>query len=131
MTTLWTIVCIIICALNVTLFFKVWGMCDNVKRLTEHFCGVDEFSAIKKPSLLDFTSGKEARKALVADLRAIAKKAQGLTTEDYERIYGSNPDTEIAELITEYKKVYKNLGESFPEDLAKVKSIEDLWDMFD
>jgi hypothetical protein len=123
-------VCIIVCALNVTLFFKVWGMCDNVKRLTEHFCEVDEFSAMK-PSLLDFTSGKEARNALVADLRAIAKKAQGLTTEDYERIYGSNPDTEIAELIAEYKKVYKNLGESFPGDLAKVKSIEDLWDMFD
>lgn len=28
--------------LNVKLFFKVWHMCDNVAKITEKLCGVDE-----------------------------------------------------------------------------------------
>ena len=30
-----TILCVIWGVLNIVLFFKVWGMCDNVARLTE------------------------------------------------------------------------------------------------
>lgn len=28
--------------LNVKLFFKVWHMCDNVAKITEKLCGMDE-----------------------------------------------------------------------------------------
>ena len=30
-----TIICVIWGVLNIVLFFKVWGMCDNIARLTE------------------------------------------------------------------------------------------------
>lgn len=64
-----TIVSIVVCVLNIVLFFKVWGMCNNVKRIAEYFCG-DEYSK----STIDIDNGANARKAMVAELKVIAKK---------------------------------------------------------
>lgn len=36
------IILVIAAFLNVKLFFKVWNMCDNVAKITEKLCGVDE-----------------------------------------------------------------------------------------
>lgn len=127
MTTFMAIVSIIYGILNIILFSKVWVMCDDVKRLTHHFCGSEDNNILA----IDIASGKDARKALVSKLKSIAQKAQGLVIEDYIRIYGTEPNSEIRNTMEKYKKIYKNLGETFPEDLAKIKSLEDLWDMFD
>jgi hypothetical protein len=43
MEKLIAIVGVIFGILNLILFFKIWGMCDNVKRMTEHFCGSDNY----------------------------------------------------------------------------------------
>lgn len=35
------ILLVIAAFLNVKLFFKVWNMCDNVAKITEKLCGID------------------------------------------------------------------------------------------
>ena len=44
-----SIITLVAAVLQIILFFKVWGMCNNVKRMTSHFCGeekdAEDFSA--------------------------------------------------------------------------------------
>lgn len=121
-----TIVSIVVCVLNIVLFFKVWGMCNNVKRIAEYFC-VDEYSK----STIDIDNGANARKAMVAELKVIAKKARGIYAEDYENKYGVNPNKEISDIIKKYKKIYESLGEQFPKDIDNIKTLDDFWEKFD
>lgn len=121
-----TIVSIVVCVLNIVLFFKVWGMCNNVKRIAEYFCG-DEYSK----STIDIDNGANARKAMVAELKVIAKKARGIYAEDYENKYGVNPNKEISDIIKKYKKIYESLGEQFPKDIDNIKTLDDFWEKFD
>ena len=114
MTAFWTIVCIIICALNVTLFFKVWGMCNDVKRMADNFCG-SEYAPKYNFSSVDLADGKDARKAMITELKNIAIKARGIYKEDYERQYGVSPDTEIANVIKKYQGIFESLEENFPK----------------
>ena len=111
-----------ICGINLLFFYKMVRMSNDVRKLTERFCG-DETEAL--------TSGKDARRALLSDLRAIANKARGMDVEEYKRIYDVSPNDEIADLILKYKKVYSRLGEDMPRDVANVKTVFDLWEMFD
>ena len=41
MLVLTSVIVIVFGVLQIILFFKIWGMTDNVKRLTEHFCNDD------------------------------------------------------------------------------------------
>lgn len=123
-------VCIIFGILNIILFFKVWGMCNDVKRMADHFCG-SEYAPKYNFSSVDLADGKDARKAMTTELKNIAIKARGIYKEDYERQYGVSPDTEIANVIKKYKEIFESLEENFPKDLEKIKTLEDLWEKFD
>lgn len=123
-------VCIIIGILNIILFFKVWGMCNDVKRMADHFCG-SEYAPKDNFSSVDLADGKDARKAMIAELKSIATKSRGIYIEDYEKQYGVNPNAEIANVIKKYKEVFESLEEKFPKDIEKIKTLEDLWEKFD
>ena len=124
------IVCIIFGVLNIILFFKVWGMCNDVKRMADHFCGSD-YTPKYNFSSVDLADGKDARKAMITELKDIAIKARGIYIEDYEAQYGVNPNTEIANIIKKYRAVFDSLDEKFPKDMEKIKTLEDLWEKFE
>ena len=94
-------VCIIFGILNVILFFKVWNMCNDVKRIADHFCGTD-YKPKYNFSSIDLADGKDARKAMIAELKEVAMKSRGIYIEDYESQYGVNPNTEITNIIKKY-----------------------------
>ena len=132
-----TIITLVSAVLQIILFFKVWGMCNDVKRMASHFCGeedpnagiVEDYNA--RIAAGDKSIEKYARKRMLEDLKSITKKAQGLVEEDYERIHGSTPSKDIAAVKEKYQKIYSKLGVAFPAEIAKVKTIEDLWELFD
>lgn len=132
-----TIITLVSAILQIILFFKVWGMCNDVKRMASHFCGeedpnagiVEDYNA--RIAAGDKSIEKDARKRMLEDLKAITKKAQGLVEEDYERIHGSTTSKDIAAVKDKYQKIYSKLGATFPAEIAKVKTIEDLWELFD
>ena len=132
---LYTICLVIVAVLSIILFFKVWGMCNDVKKLTNHFCGDADNGLdddIKARILAgDKSASNEVKKKLVAELRAIAKKAQGMLEEDYVRLYGTSSSSDIGDVIKKYRKLYSEMGAEFPKEFAKVKTLEDLWDLFD
>lgn len=123
-------VCIIFGILNVILFFKVWNMCNDVKRIADHFCGTD-YKPKYNFSSIDLADGKDARKAMIAELKEVAMKSRGIYIEDYEIQYGVNPNTEITNIIKKYKGIFDSLDEKFPKDLEGIKTLEDLWEKFD
>ena len=123
-------VCIIFGILNIILFFKVWNMCNDVKRIADHFCGTD-YKPKYNFSSIDLADGKDARKAMIAELKEVAMKSRGIYTEDYESQYGVNPNTEITNIIKKYKGIFDSLDEKFPKDLESIKTLEDLWEKFD
>ena len=123
-------VCIVFGILNIILFFKVWSMCNDVKRIAEHFCGTD-YKPKYNFSSIDLSDGKDARKAMITELKDVARKSRGIYIEDYESQYGVNPNTEIANIIKKYKGVFDSLDEKFPKDFESIKSLEDLWEKFD
>ena len=128
-----SIITFVAAVLQIILFFKVWGMCNNVKRMTSHFCGEekdeDDFNA--RIAAEDKSVGNDVRKQLLSELRAVMNKAQGMVEEDYERAYGSTPDKDIFTVLEKYQKIYSKLGEPFPKEIAKIKSLDDLWEIFD
>lgn len=134
MTTFIAIISLICSILTIILFFKVWRMCDDVKRLAEHFCGteqnnVDSFNA--RIAAGDITATSDIRKKLLSELQKISKNAQGMLDEDYEKMYGASIETHITSTKNKYEKLFKAAGQDFPKDIAKIKTIEDLWNLFE
>ena len=105
-------------------------MCNDVKRMADHFCG-SKYAPKDNFSSVDLADGKDARKAMIAELKSIATKSRGIFIEDYEKQYGVNPNAEIANVIKKYKEVFESLEEKFPKDIEKIKTLEDLWEKFD
>lgn len=122
--------------LNLILFFKIWCMCDDVKRLTDHLCGsytsgtnedgMDEESSLENL----YADEKSVRKRMVEDLHDVAKRAVGVFPEEYASKYGRYPEEELAEVIQKYREIYENIGEPFPKDIEGICTLEDLWSRF-
>lgn len=118
---------------TIILFFKVWAMCNDVKKLTEHFCGSEQSNVDSLNARIvagDSTATDDARKKLLSELQAVAKNARGMVSEDYERIYGKSIEAHISQIKGKYEKLFKSAGQQMPNDIARVKTIEDLWDLF-
>ena len=135
------IVSIIVVILNVILFFKIWGMCDNVKRLTDRFCEgkvnlntntTREWNGVKVQAILKAAPKDDVvTEDLIGELSKIVEKADGKDEEDYKREYGVTTEEDIAAVLKEYKKLYTSMGEKLPSELAKIKTLEDLWALFE
>lgn len=120
--------------LTLILFFKMWGMCNDVKDLKEHFCGkcesnIDTLSA--RISSGSITAEEDIRNYMVSEFEEIVKKSQGITDEDFVNIYGVSSNDMISGTKNKFEKLYNKMGKSLPSEFDKVKSIDDLWELFD
>lgn len=117
------IVIIIFGILQIILFFKLWEMTNNVKRINnkiEKKCGTDLIWEIRK-SILKGDKKKAENLLLdefVNDLRQLLRENNHLTEDD------------ITELKTDYAKYYEQLGGKLPESIQNIKSKEDFYKVF-
>jgi hypothetical protein len=123
------IIIVVFGVLQIILFFKMWKMCDNVKKMTEHFVGDDgvEASLNNRIAAGDETVEASIRKQLAKDIEKLCKQSEGVTEEDFARIVGKTPKEAISELKSKYKGLFGKLNKPVPSELSKLNSIEDLW----
>jgi hypothetical protein len=125
-------VAVVICVLQVILFFKIWNACDNVKRLTDHFVGedgVEEANFNNRIAAGDDSVESSIRKELARDIEKLCKQSEGATEDDFARIVGKTPEEAISELKAKYKGLFGKLNKPVPTELSKLKTIEDLWNL--
>jgi len=129
MTGFLSFVAVVICVLQVILFFKLWKACDNIKRLTDHFVGEEGVEANFNNRIAAGDDSVEAsiRKQLARDIEKLCKQSEGVTEDDFARIVGKTPEEAISELKTKYKGLFGKLNKPVPAELSKLKTIEDLW----
>lgn len=107
--------------LQIILFFKIWGMTNNVKKLTEHF--VD--------SLNHTDIGNKVRFA----------KLQGQTQEQIQKILSDNMATFIIETynkpnysveytVKKWEEVFNNAGIEMPNYLKQIKTYQDVINLY-
>ena len=123
------IIIVIFGVLEIVLFFKMWKMCDNVKKLTDHFVGEEgvEASLNNRIAAGDESVESSIRKQLARDIEKLCKQSEGVTEDDFVRIVGKTPEVAISELKAKYKGLFGKLNKPIPAELSKLKTIEDLW----
>lgn len=109
--------------LQIILFFKLWEMTNNVKRINnkiERTCDTDLLWEIRKSILKGDIRRAEnlLSDEFVNDLRQLLRDNNHLT------------ETSIAELKTDYAKYYAQLGVSLPDSIKRIKSKEDFYKVF-
>ncbi|MEG0890229.1 MAG: hypothetical protein RSH25_17350 [Bacteroides sp.] len=118
-----SVVIIIFGILQIILFFKIWGMTNNVQRINNKvglISGADLELEIRKAVLKG--DKKKAEELLFDEFIKDIKKRY----EDYDR---SNEE-EMNKLKSEYSKYYEQIGSSIPEALQRLNSKEDFQKVF-
>lgn len=103
---------IVIAILSIILFFKVWGMTNNVKKIKEHLLT----SSYSKSIIL-----REIKKQN-PHIDAILFDAMWSVLED---LYLNVSEPNYKAKIEYFKKLYEQAGVPFPEDVDKIKSDAD------
>lgn len=112
--------------LQIILFFKLWGMTNDVRRISEKIGAqpTETYSQLEKHvwQLLLENRKEDAVKLLnknmVKDMiQEILMKEKGLS---------SHPD----KIKNNYRKYYEKLGVPFPEQVEKINTLKDLEQLF-
>lgn len=112
--------------LQIILFFKLWGMTNDVRRISEKIGAqpTETYSQLEKHvwQLLLENRKEDAvkflNKNMVKDMiQEILMKEKGLS---------SHPN----EIKNHYRKYYEKLGVPFPEQIEKINTLKDLEQLF-
>lgn len=110
-----TIVFLVFGVLQIILFFKVWGMTNDVNKITGKLqCEKD--------------STWNVRRALLYGDKELAKKElMSCIISDFEKFgdggYGFN---QVEDIIAKYEPAFKQLGMDIPENLKNIKTYADI-----
>jgi hypothetical protein len=108
-----SIVSLVAAVLNLILFFKVWGMTNNVKKMTKHFTDDDEFD---KSFHYLYVIGKYdevfdmLNKSMYHDLLAGVE----------ENYIDSSFDIYKGKVFEFYKNYYDKVGKKVPESFYRI-----------
>jgi hypothetical protein len=119
-----SIVMIVFGILQIILFFKLWGMTNDVKKLRNKFAYTDDFNF-------------EVRKSLALGEKA---KAKGLIINSFfeavhKQIVNATYDTDVdnskfSQYKNELEKELNKIGEKMPDELKNINSYEDFQNLF-
>ena len=119
-----SVIMLIFGILQIILFFKIWGMTNNVARINKKVKG----------RISGLNLGWEIRKSI---LKGDKKKAEDLLFDEFIydlqqkcSIQNGGSDEEIAELKVDYSKYYEQIGSKLPESIQCLKSKEDFYKVF-
>lgn len=142
-----TVVMVAVGILQLTLFFKIWGMCDNVRKLTNHFVKEDttyENSTVTERTYVSVEgkdirarldkriapvyseAEKDIRKMLLKDLEKLCKASVGATEDGFTRYMGVSPEQAISNLKLKYSDLYKKINKPLPKELDSLNCFEDI-----
>ena len=110
-----TIVLLIFGVLQIILFFKVWGMTNDVNRITKKLqCEKDKTWNIR-------------RALLYGDQERAKRELMDCIISDFEKFgdggYGFNC---VEDIISKYEPAFKQLGMEIPDNLKAIKSYADI-----
>lgn len=118
-----SVIIIIFGILQIILFFKLWGMTNNVKHINRK---------VGRVSGVDLAW--EIRKAV---LKGDKKKAEDLLLEAFINVmkqkcseYNEATDEKIAELKFKYEKLYNTIGSELPQSIQNLKTEQDFYNVF-
>lgn len=113
-----SIIFIVFGILQIILFFKMWGMTNDVNKITRKIqCDKDKTWSV--------------RRALLSGDKELAKKElMNCLISDFELFgdggYGFNSTSDI---IAKYEPAFQQLGMEIPESLKNIKSYADIKDI--
>lgn len=110
-----TIVLLIFGVLQIILFFKIWGMTNDVNRIT------------KKPQCEKDKTWNVRRALLYGDQELAKRELMDCIISDFEKFgdggYGFNC---VEDIISKYEPAFKQLGMEIPDNLKAIKSYADI-----
>lgn len=99
------VTCVVIGILNIILFFKVWGMTNNVKQMKDIVCDKKlSRNEIEMIIINDSYTDEEVAKILSSDF---LRESIMLYRKSYDDGFGKDYSSEYNELVSFYKKMYK------------------------
>lgn len=101
--------------LQIILFFKLWGMTDNVSKLTKRFTKFERMNVVR-----------EAHKGN-PDIGSILFDA---VYNEFEQAWIDGIPSSIARTKEFYKPLYQKVGIAFPEVLESIKTLSDWKETF-
>lgn len=110
--------------LQIILFFKVWGMTNDVKEMKDLLVGTPDQWSLNKAIL----KGDKTRISdiLFNEMFAKIKKYYDDTIPDHENTKKEIFANQMLELKKEYKNKYVKYGIDFPEAIDKIEKPEDI-----
>ena len=112
------IIALVFGVLQIILFFKLWVMTNNVRKLTEHFASGPERTSIGNKIRLAKMQGRTKEQIQMFLAENMANKI----IEAY-----SKPDGHSVEYtVKKWEQIFKNAGIDMPECLKQIKTDEDV-----
>lgn len=105
MEILFIIASVIVCVLNIVLFFKVWGMTNNVKGLKKFICDKTLSHNEIRISVLDETCTDEEIARLLS--KNFLRESINLYKDEYKDEIGRDYVKEYASIVSFYEQMYK------------------------
>ena len=110
-----TIVLLVFGVLQIILFFKIWGMTNDVNRITKKLqCEKDKTWNVR-------------RALLYGDQELAKRELMDCIISDFEKFgdggYGFNC---VEDIISKYEPAFKQLGMEIPDNLKAIKSYADI-----
>lgn len=122
------IVSIVSCILSVTLFFKVWGMCNDVRDL-HRIIAVQEFDKEFEEEQIAFYAmlGRKGRLQRLLDEYLVKQYLEVMNNS--KEVFDDELDRKIADITKRNKALYKKYDCRFPARFDDVKT-QDIRDYF-
>lgn len=118
MYELLSIILIVFGILQIILFFKMWGMTNNVEKITAKLKCENDDKSIKKAILL-------GDKELARDLLTEKLVDELFARAGYVGVDIENTNT----LFSKYKVLFEKIGYEIPENILKIKKYSELKDL--
>lgn len=121
MEGLLAIIALVFGVLNIILFFKIWGMTNNVKLLVKHFTEGTKCKDV----------GGEIR---LAKMRGMPHSqiqemlVERMSAEIIKEFYSGNGG--IGNVTTKWRKIFNNVDVEMPDSLKQIKTAEDVINLY-
>lgn len=117
------VVTIIAAVLQIVLFFKIWVMCDDVRKIRKNRVYTADYRFnIKR--LIALGDKEKAKELLLDSFFEVIKKLD--CTEKYSDIYQHAFDESKERLESSLLKI----GEELPEGIKNLKSVKDFYNLY-
>ena len=135
------IVIIVFGILEIVLFFKIWAMTDDVKAMKKHILGegiIKSYAAVIPIIRKDLVLGnkEQVKTALINNfIDKLERKFYSFDGNyDSDHIFTQfteeNLNKSIELYVNNLRKQFDKIGEKLPENIAKMKTFKDYFDLF-